>query len=89
MVFWCQVVSYITAKILRIGKLVASRNITGENTSLLDDMHHSKMHLLKLPINLSVVLFDATPIESLADKLVGRYTVMKKIILLIVLSWKS
>ena len=50
-------------------------------------MRHSKMHLLKLPINLSVVLFDATLIESLADRLMGRYTVMKNI--LIVLSWKS
>ena len=43
--------SYITAKILSIGKLVASRYIKGENTSLLVDMRHSKMHLLKLPID--------------------------------------
>lgn len=55
-----QVVSYITAKILSIGKLVASRYIKGENTALLVDMHHSKMHLLKLPISLSVVLLDTT-----------------------------
>ena len=55
-----QVVSYITAKILSIGKLVASRYIKGEDTSLLVDMHHSKMHLLKLPISLSVVLLDTT-----------------------------
>ena len=52
--------SYITAKILSIGKLVASRYIKGENTSLLVDMHRSKMHLLKLPISLSVVLLDTT-----------------------------